>query len=655
MPTTTKTILRVCLGIAALCIAACGSDEDPPANGRKANATGGMSGSGGTPATGGTQPTGGRQNGGTSGSTSGTGGNIIDVRDPLPCFADEGTPAGSALNLVLAPSRVRGVAPLSIYFDTLGTTSDATERTFHDIAYCWDFGDMNAGSFATTGLSKNQAKGPIAAHVFETPGTYTVTVSARDVEGRVSSRAVEINVEDPEQVFAGQATVCFSDSGDFSGCPAGAQQQSAGGLQDLADHISTGRRLLLHRGETYSGGSIQINVPGPGMIGAYGDGERPIITGSGSFYISDQVPVFSDWRISDLDLTSEGGSESGLVWFQGKGDHLLLLRVRGVGYANGIVGSTDVIEYLIEQGFDDQDVFDTMMVADCELREVAPGEGNNLMFIAGHRVMIMGTTMQDSTQGEHVLRAPWLDRAVLSNNELGGAPEPRHVLKLNAPIFNQGTLTRGRYTEYVVISDNIFHGDGGHVWTIAISPENGDFDERVRDVIVERNLLTPGPDVTLGIEVSGQNITIRDNIFNRGTGSGCVDVDQLGIEPIATGIVLLNNTCYSSRQSSLITFNEGEAEASVYNNLLVTTGGERAVEGGGQVTEGGNIVTTAPGFANAAPEAWEDFALGSGSQAIDSGDSTLFSAWDYAGRPRPVDGNGDSTAVPDVGALELDP
>jgi hypothetical protein len=576
-------------------------------------------------------------------------------RAPLPCFVDEGTPAGSAITLAVAPSRVAGVAPLAVYFDTLETTAQGSTRPFHELAYCWDFGDERAGSFMTTGLSKNQAKGAIAAHVFETPGVYTVRTTARDAQGRVASSSVDITVSDPARTFAGEATVCFSTSDNFSGCPAGAQQVRASSMSALEPHLATGKRLLLRRGQTFAGASLQINVPGPGMIGAFGSGDRPRIEGNGSFYISDQEPVFSDWRIADLDMVSNGNVDSGWIWLQGKGDHLLVLRVRAVGYANGIVGATDLIDHLISQGFTNQDIFDALTLQECEIRDVVGGQGHSLGFVASHRFMLLGSTMLNSTQGEHVLRAPWLDRAILSNNVLGGAPEPRHVLKLNAPIFDQGTIGRGRYTEHVVISDNVFQGDGGHRWTVAISPENGDFDERVRDVIVERNFFTPGPAVTLGIEVSGQDITIRDNIFNRGTESGCVDVDQLGIEPVPTRIVLVNNTCYSSGASGFVTFNESGTTASVFNNLLVTSGGGSVAEGPASITEGGNVVTSAPGFTNGRPTEWRDFGLVVDSPGVDSGDGATFSVWDYTGRPRPVDGNSDGTSAPDVGALERIP
>jgi PKD repeat protein len=88
------------------------------------------------------------------------------------------------------------VAPLAVFFDASGTTSPLTSNPFHNIEYRWDFGerdvkpgDLNrsppitgATNWATGSRGgdplnlRNSATGAVAAHVFESPGTYTVTV-----------------------------------------------------------------------------------------------------------------------------------------------------------------------------------------------------------------------------------------------------------------------------------------------------------------------------------------------------------------------------------------------------------------------------------------------------------------------------------------------
>src|SRR3990172_2937982 len=91
---------------------------------------------------------------------------------PAPAFTQSGSITPS-----LESARTSGVAPLAVFFDATGTTATGTNHPFHELEYRWDFGDLASGNWRTTGLPKNKAMGPVAAHVFETPGTYPVTLT----------------------------------------------------------------------------------------------------------------------------------------------------------------------------------------------------------------------------------------------------------------------------------------------------------------------------------------------------------------------------------------------------------------------------------------------------------------------------------------------
>ncbi len=123
----------------------------------------------------------------------------------------------------LSARRTSGVAPLSVFFDS-GFIGHSGSAPFHDIEYSWNFGDSTTDYWATehdaTGSSKNLDKGPLAAHVFNNSGDYTVTVTSKDVSGNTTVQTIPIQVEDPEIHYA-NSTVCFSDtsSSDFSPNP----------------------------------------------------------------------------------------------------------------------------------------------------------------------------------------------------------------------------------------------------------------------------------------------------------------------------------------------------------------------------------------------------------------------------------------------------
>ncbi|MCR4305088.1 MAG: PKD domain-containing protein, partial [Gallionella sp.] len=133
--------------------------------------------------------------------------------------------------LSLVPARTSGVAPLAVFFDASATTdTGVTTRPFHDLEYTWSFDDPGSGTWANGAQpgvsSKNSATGPVAAHVFETPGAYTVTLTAFDGANSATTNTT-ITVQDPDAVFAGTNTVCVGATttpvAGANGCPSGAQ------------------------------------------------------------------------------------------------------------------------------------------------------------------------------------------------------------------------------------------------------------------------------------------------------------------------------------------------------------------------------------------------------------------------------------------------
>jgi hypothetical protein len=92
-----------------------------------------------------------------------------------------GTGTGTGATTVTATvtaSRVTG-APLAVLFDATGTTNTSGLDSFRQLNYAFNFGDDRGLVWSVSGLPKNtETSGPVAAHVFDVAGTYTVTVKA---------------------------------------------------------------------------------------------------------------------------------------------------------------------------------------------------------------------------------------------------------------------------------------------------------------------------------------------------------------------------------------------------------------------------------------------------------------------------------------------
>ena len=189
------------------------------------------------------------------------------------------TPGGIVLSLV--PARTSGIARWrsSLMLQEL-RIQGITNRPFHDLEYTRSFGDPGSGTWASGAQpgvsSKNSATGPVAAHVFETPGTYTVTLTAFDGTNTASTNTT-ITVRTPDAVFAGTNTICINASGsDFTGCPSGADTSTNSNfVTALSANPATHKRILFKRGDTFAAAtSAAITVDGPGIIGALARGQR---------------------------------------------------------------------------------------------------------------------------------------------------------------------------------------------------------------------------------------------------------------------------------------------------------------------------------------------------------------------------------------------
>ncbi len=104
----------------------------------------------------------------------------------------------------------------------------------------------------------------------------------------------------------------------------------------------------------------------------------------------------------------------------------------------------------------------------------------------------------------------------------------------------------GQYTQYVEISDNYFGGTSG-ANSVEISPENGELDERLRYIVAERNVFNGVARSGRQLEISGVNITARDNVFFMRTDTSFgIQVCQRGTEPAPRNVENYNNSFYST-------------------------------------------------------------------------------------------------------------
>ncbi len=555
----------------------------------------------------------------------------------------------AAVTAHLSASRTSGVAPLAVHFDASATTSTATTRPFHDLDYAWDYGDPGSGVWSTSGRSRNEDTGAIGAHLFETPGTYTVALTVRDATGASDSETVTITVTDPNVVFAGTNTICFSRDGNFTGAPAGAQQTTTTNWDTIANALGTGKRVLLKRGQAwnFSGTKRNLTFNGPGILGAFGTGNRPVIrftsAGDRVFWLGTGTTPgqFHDFRFMDLEIDGDD-YERGFIWSEGTVNNVTFLRISMHDAASFMFFAPSVLNYYNANGRPGHTLWSGIAVFDTTFdRVIGDGtefNGRHIAYIGAQRLMFMGNTWNDATLGEHVLRLPLAQRALIAHNRLTNSRDRKHVIKLH-----------GNGSDRITIADNHFSSVLGD-WTISLGPQNNSSNEAVTNVVVERNELIFTSTTNVGFHLAASEVTTRNNaiVLTAAGGGTAVEVTRRGVEPAPSDHRIYHNSAYNGGSGTFqfVKVHTSATDTTVRNNLGRGLGTSVMIQGTGtNLVQSNNVMTTTPGWVSSAPAAALDFELAAGSSAIDAG-AVVPVFHDYEGLPRP------SGAARDVGAFE---
>jgi PKD repeat protein len=571
-------------------------------------------------------------------------------------------PASAAPQVAVSASRTSCTAPCAVFFDATGTTSSTTSRPFHDVDYTWDFGDSNAGTWATTGRSKNSAKGAVASHVFEKAGTYQIKLSAKDSAG-VSGGQATVTVADPNVTFTGAKTRCVSTSGNFSGCPAGAQQVTSSdlGAQFTWLNGAGGQRLLLRGGDSWNtSGNLTLRAAGPGMVGAYGTGKPTISTSVNSGQMSVLGVSSSNWVIAGLKFV--GPTEQPNTTTSG-------ISV-GAGLNNVLLLGNEITRFpFVAAGHSWSVSNDSYFVVDNYFHHNGLYQG----YFGGNRVGILGNRME-YTNASHIMRTWYTNKSVIGENILRFpsyvvTSAGRHALKMHT----DRALT-SLPSQYGVISGNTMEGS---VYVVVIGPQNAALGspEKIDNIVFDRNkILHSAPHETTNLlRVSATNVTIRNNVFdstNTKYGYG-LQVLQLGDEPVnnihilnnvflrtdagtagdynpvnvssaVKNSVMRNNIGYAPTYTRYQSWNESNTAAS--NNLVYTPNNASLCRDGQGHTGSGYCVN--PNFVSTDPANAAYVKLNAGSPAIDKGMAMAAVAKDFWDGARP------QGSAPDIGVHE---
>jgi hypothetical protein len=374
-------------------------------------------------------------------------------------------------------SRTSGPAPLAVRFNAKASSGGRSGDGFLDLYHSWNFGDTGAGNH-TYGpiLSKNVARGPIQAHVFETPGVYTVTHTVTDEAFATHSTTDTITVHDPEDFYTSGGTfdgetLCLSKSNNFTGAPAAGNgithsNNAAYTYADVITAINAATkplRVLLCSSDVWD----SVATPQPTawtkddiFLGPYGGGVAQINVTNDAVnnYI---IRPKSRSVVSDIEFIDPGPGTNHYraIGFQDLSDHVLALRLESTDSATRMSSFTSAGGTVS---------CSNIFFSDCEFSgfaELVGGAGDAYgMFVDGiSGLCFLNTRMHDVVtntggDGQHILRLSQTDNSVISNCRLSKAGNGQQCLTIRS-IVSPGS-------QYINVTDNeiLCEGAGNSGW-----------------------------------------------------------------------------------------------------------------------------------------------------------------------------------------------
>jgi hypothetical protein len=372
----------------------------------------------------------------------------------------------------------------------------------------------------------------------------------------------------------------------------------------VSGNIGAGnKRILFHRGETFNvGATIQVNKNGPGIIGAFGTGAKPVLVNTAAiatFSISSMAtPTMTDWRLMDLKIEGSGfeGNSTGISG-AGSISHLLISRLDIQNLNTGIKFSGSNLDAINNSGFTSP-MWDGLFIVDSTVYNLTGtgSTGGNGFYLTGWRMAVMGNSIDNNLGGEHGMRSAYSDRSVWQHNTTRRVARAHMTLRAGG----QGGSTLSHqipglvYTQKLLASENHFiggaeaHAFGGTGPTNAIS--NG----RAREQIWEKNLMVGGAGTNGFIGVTGSEITVRNNLILLDAACGWSPLNvgpydtayalSQGI-PQPTNIWFFHNTVYHPSSTFFkVTMLIGDvltnSELTFKNNLMYAPNNAVAQDGG---------------------------------------------------------------------------
>jgi PKD repeat protein len=434
-----------------------------------------------------------------------------------------------------------GVAPAVVHVD--GLNCPIPVGTPLTTRYDWDFGDSHGKYNTLTGFN--------AAHLYDYPGTYTITLKVTGEDGRVrtSTGSVIITANARKQFFVA--------NGGSDGNDGLTPNTPFSSVKHAFDKLIDGSEIRLMAGGTFEANSALVVKKSDVLIGRYGPGPDPVlmlsrvdgtkqhgvisIDSKCSGVLIERITIDSPYGVADDAEAPKVGIE-GIV-ARGRD-----ISVREVTFLN------------IDTGVNANGFPNGLLVQDCR----SPGKTTLRAYMIwgqGTNHVYLGNLCANSTR-EHCIRLSSLDHVLVYHNDftnLDRRPADKYDYSKGAIEMHRGT--------YAYIAGNTVRDGTIRVGPLALHGE--DPSSATDWSVIENNRVI---DTEIFVKPGSHHVMIRNNlVFFSGAGHAIDVVGPDGDGRTSRDISILNNTAVdlSTKGMFLKVWGHVDAGITLADNLFV--------------------------------------------------------------------------------------
>lgn len=428
----------------------------------------------------------------------------------------------------------------SVHVKALNSTF-GTGTVLND-TYQWDFGDP--------GSQYNDIQGFNAAHAYDTPGNYTVTltITAPDGQSSVATAQVTVNADTRQTIY-----VSTDGNDSNSGLSASDPIQSIAQLNKM---LTSNTRVLFESGDTFDTASgINVNGYQNVYIGSYGAGAQPVLMYNGGETQADLIAAQAG---------TEGLVIQGLTFDSIYTDYMTNYVFASAIRLNGS-NLTVRDNTFLNVYFDiDMSPCPSNVLIQNNTSPSPTGLRKYFAWVQGNDIAIVGNTVANSTV-ESVIRVGGANDLLLAENNITNLADAGG----NTADISKATLAVQKGT-YAYVYDNVLT-DG----SAGVGPMDNSYPSSVNDQgatfdysVWNGNLVNNSD---LLIQPAAHDILMENNVINTTTGGFVINsTNPLFPTREAENVYIMNNTVINSGTSANFLILNGEAQnVNVDNNLFV--------------------------------------------------------------------------------------